>query len=285
VFPQGEFTRVDPDEVVAFVQRLEDAGYDHLLVYDHVLGADSLARPDWDGFYDHRDPFLEPLVLFAYLARECSLEFVTDVLVLPQRQTALVAKQAATLDLLAPGRIRLGIGIGWNAVEYEGLGIDFRTRARRVEEQIDVVRRLWTEPSVDHRGASDTIVAAGIAPRPARPIPVWIGSTTDARAVDRVGRLADGWLPMPDVQPGAGFEDAWRAVRAAAERSGRDPGSVGLEGHVRVRAGAVDRVRSRVERWRDVGADAVAINPLRDDAVWPDGHLELLLRAAETLTG
>ena len=116
VFPQGEFTRVDPEEIVMFARRLEDAGYDHLLLYDHVLGADSTARPGWDGFYDHRDPFLEPLVVFAFLARACTLEFVTDVLVLPQRQTALVAKQTATLDLLAPGRLRLGIGIGWNAV-------------------------------------------------------------------------------------------------------------------------------------------------------------------------
>jgi hypothetical protein len=112
---------------------------------------------------------------------------------------------------------------------------------------------------------------------------VWIGSTTDPRAVDRVGRLADGWLPMPDVQPGAGFEGAWSAVRDAAERAGRDPASVGLEGHVRVRAGALDRVAPRVARWNDVGADAVAVNALRDEALWPEGHLDLLLRAAETL--
>ena len=283
VFPQAEFGRVDPDELVAFVQRLEDAGYDHLLVYDHVLGADSTARPGWDGFYDHRDPFLEPLVLFAFLARECSLEFVTDVLVLPQRQTALVAKQVATLDLLAPGRLRLGVGIGWNEVEYDALGVEFRTRARRIEEQIGLLRRLWTEPAVEHAGATDTVDAAGIAPLPTRPIPIWIGSATDPRAAARVGRLADGWIPMPHVQPGAGFEEAWQLVRMAAVDAGRDPDALGLEGHVRVRAGSESSTVDHVTRWRDVGADWVAVNPLRDDARWPDGHLDLLVRAADSL--
>src|SRR3954452_23576741 len=152
VFPQGQFPTVDPDAVVQLVQRLEDAGYDHLLVYDHVVGADISNRPDWNGYYTSAyspsaDPFLEPLVLLAYVARSCSLELVTDVLVLPQRQSALVAKQVATLALLAPGRIRLGVGIGWNDVEYQALGVDFRTRAARMEDQIPLLRRLWTEPS------------------------------------------------------------------------------------------------------------------------------------------
>ena len=283
VFPQAEFGRVDPDEIVGFVRRLEAAGYDHLLVYDHVLGADSVARADWDGFYDHRDPFLEPLVLFAYLARECNMEFVTDVLVLPQRQTALVAKQVATLDLLAPGRIRLGVGIGWNAVEYDSLGVDFSTRAARVEEQIGLLRRLWTEPTLVHHGAHDAVDAAGIAPLPTRPVPIWIGTSTNPRALARVGRLADGWIPMPNVQPGHGFEAAWEAVRTAAVQAGRDPDTLGLEGHVHLRSGAEARTRDHVARWRDVGADAVALNPLRDDARWPDGHLDLLLRAAESV--
>jgi probable F420-dependent oxidoreductase len=282
VFPQAEFTRVDPDELVRFVHRLEDAGYDHLLVYDHVLGADSDARADWDGFYDHRDPFLEPLMLFAFLARECGLGFVTDVLVLPQRQTALVAKQVATLDLLAPGRLRLGVGIGWNRVEYDALGVGFSTRGSRIEEQIGLMRRLWTEPAIDHSGLTDTIDAAGIAPRPLQSIPIWLGTATAPRALARVGRLADGWLPMPHLQPGAGFEEGWATVRAAARDTGRDPDSIGLEGHVRLQAGST-RTRDRAERWRDVGASAVALNPLRDDARWPDGHLELLLRAADEL--
>lgn len=283
VFPQAEFRDIDGDEVAAFVQRLEGAGYDHLLVFDHVLGADSATRPGWTGAYDHRDPFLEPLVLFAYLARACTLEFVTDVLVLPQRQTALVAKQAATLELLAPGRIRLGVGIGWNDVEYEALGADFAVRAARLDEQILLLRRLWTEPTLDHTGISDVVRGAGIVPLPPRPIPIWVGSGPDPRAVARVGRLADGWLPVPQLQPGFGFEDAWRAVCDAAAGAGRDPGAIGLEGHVRARAEDLDRVRARVEQWRGAGAGAVAVNTLRSGARWPAGHLDALLRAADLL--
>lgn len=283
VFPQAEFARLDAEQVVAFAQRLEEAGYDHLLAFDHVLGADRGTRPDWSGAYDHLDPFLEPIVLFAYLARACALEFVTDVLVLPQRQTAVVAKQVATLALLAPGRLRLGVGIGWNPVEYDALGVEFATRAARIEEQIPLLRRLWTETSVDHAGPTDRVDAAGLLPLPPAPVPIWIGCGPDARALARVGRLADGWLPMPQVQPGFGFEAAWTAVQAAAAGAGRDPAALGLEGHIRVRAEDLDRVPTRAARWRDVGAAAVAVNPLRAGAAWPDGHLDMLLRAAEQL--
>jgi probable F420-dependent oxidoreductase len=283
VFPQAEFGPVDAEEIATFARRLEEAGYDHLLIFDHVLGADARVRPGWDGAYDHTDPFLEPLVLFGYLARACQLELVTDVLVVPQRQTALLAKQVATLELLAPGRIRLGAGIGWNTVEYEALGIDFGTRARRLEEQIALLRRLWTEVSIDHTGPSDVIRAAGIEPRPARPVPIWIGSGPDPRAANRVGRLADGWLPTPQVQPGRGFEAAWQVVQAAAADAGRDPDELGLEGHVHARDSDLSRLPERVGRWRRAGATAVAINPLRAGARWPQGHLDVLLRAADLL--
>ena len=283
VFPQAEFRDVDGDEIVGFARRLEDAGYDHILFYDHILGADSRTRPGWEGAYDHLDPFLEPLILFAYLARECTLELVTDVLVLPQRPTALVAKQVATLERLAPGRIRLGVGIGWNDVEYDALGVDFRTRAARMEEQIPLLRRLWSEETVDHAGGSDRVNGAGILPLPTRPVPIWIGCGTAPRAVARVGRLADGWLPMPLVQPGRGFEAAWADVRAAASTAGRDPDALGLEGQISVGAATMPRLADRAARWRDAGAGAVAINPLRTGARWPDGHLDVLLRAADAL--
>ena len=281
VFPQGMFRTVDPDGVVVLVQRLEDAGYDHLLVYDHVLGADIATRPGWTGYYNSGDPFLEPLVLFAYLARSCGLELVTDVLVLPQRQTALVAKQVATLALLAPGRIRLGVGIGWNDVEYQALGSDFRGRASRIEEQIPLLRRLWTEPSVDHAGTSEVVDAAGLAPLPPEPVPIWIGCGTDSRAVARVGRLADGWLPEPTVQPGRGLEPALLEVRAAATAAGRDPDALGLEGQVWSPPDQHDRLPVRLARWRDAGADAVGINTARAGEPWAEQHLDALLRAAE----
>jgi probable F420-dependent oxidoreductase len=283
VFPQAEFSGVDPDELVNFVQHLEAAGYDHLLAYDHVLGADARVRPGWDGAYDVEDPFLEPFVLFSYLARACGMEFVTDVLVLPQRQTALVAKQVSTLALLAPGRVRLGVGIGWNTVEYDALGVDFVGRAARMEEQIPLLRQLWAAPVVDHAGRTEVIEAAGIAPLPAAPIPIWVGSGTHPRALVRAGRLADGWLPMPQVQPGRGFEEAWGAVKAAAADAGRDPESLGFEGHLWVPPDKVARVPERAARWRDAGAEMVAVNPLRVGARWPDQHLELFLRAADSL--
>jgi probable F420-dependent oxidoreductase len=284
VFPQGQFRTVDPDAVVRLVQRLEDAGYDHLLVYDHVLGADTSNRPDWTGYYSSADPFLEPLVLFAYLARSCSLELVTDVLVLPQRQSALVAKQVATLALLAPGRIRLGVGIGWNDVEYQALGTEFRTRAARIEEQIPLLRRLWTEASVTHAGTSDVIDAAGLAPLPREPVPIWIGCVTDSRAVARVGRLADGWLPEPSVQPGRGFEPAWLEVRTAATAAGRDPDSLGLEGQLWSPPEQEHRLPDRLARWRDAGADAVGINTGRAGMPWSDEQLDALLRAADAMS-
>jgi probable F420-dependent oxidoreductase len=283
VFPQAEFSGVDAEEILDFVHALEDAGYDHLLVFDHVLGADSRRRPGWDGAYDHTDPFLEPLVLFGFLLGECRLELVTDVLVLPQRQTALVAKQAATLELLAPGRLRLGVGIGWNDVEYDALGQDFPTRAARLEEQVALLRRLWTEETLDHDGPTDAVEAAGIAPLPASPIPLWLGCGADPRATARVGRIADGWLPMPQVQPERGFEEAWASVCTAARDAGRNPDQLGLEGHVWVREDNLDRVADGVTRWRDAGADHVAVNTLRAGAAWPAGHLDVLRRTAERL--
>ncbi len=219
-------------------------------------------------------------MLFAYLARACSLELVTDVLVLPQRQTALVAKQVATLALLAPGRIRLGVGIGWNDVEYQALGIDFRARAARMEEQIPLLRRLWTEPSVDHAGASEVVDAAGLAPLPREPVPIWIGCGTDSRAVARVGRLADGWLPEPTVQPGRGFEPAWLEVRAAAPRPVAIP-RAGARGPGLVTPRPGGSAPHRLARWRDAGANAVGINTGRAGVPWSDEHLDALLRAAD----
>ena len=196
VFPQAEFGRCDPEAVLHYVREVEAAGFDHLLAFDHVLGANAAARESWDGAYDHQDPFLEPVVLFAWLARECNLEFVTDVMVLPQRQTALVAKQLATLELLAPGRTRLGVGIGWNAVEYDALGIDFASRAARLEEQVSLLRRLWTEPSLDHHGATERVEAAGIAPLPPQPLPVWTwGIGSQPSAPTRAPPVASGDLP------------------------------------------------------------------------------------------
>jgi alkanesulfonate monooxygenase SsuD/methylene tetrahydromethanopterin reductase-like flavin-dependent oxidoreductase (luciferase family) len=281
VFPQAQFRTVDPDAVVRLVQRLEDAGYDHLLVYDHVLGADISNRPDWTGYYNSADPFLEALVLFAYVARSCSLELVTDVLVSPQRQTALVAKQVATLSLLAPGRVRLGVGIGWNDVEYQALGIDFlHARGPNGRADTSASSTLDRAERRPHRydGNDRCRGSRAATTRPGADLDR-VG--TDSRAVARVGRLADGWLPEPTVQPGRGFEPAWLEVRAAATAAGRDPDALGLEGQLWSPPDQESRLPHRLARWRDAGADGVGINTGRAGVPWTDEQLDALLRAAD----
>jgi probable F420-dependent oxidoreductase len=282
VLPQAEIQPSERLAVTRFAQSVERCGFDHLLAYDHVLGADSESRPDWRGYYDHKVPFLEPFTLFAYLGASTGLEMVSDVLVLPQRQTALVAKQAATLDILLDGRLRIGVGIGWNQVEYDALGSAFRSRARRLEEQIALLRRLWTEPVVDHSGPSDRIDRAGIAPLPVqRPIPLWIGCADSEVALERVGRMADGWIPHPAVGAGSRLAAAWSAVREAAERSGRDPDSLGLQGHVPLRSTTMAGVEDSLESWVQLGATHVAVNTLEAALSWPDGHLDACLFIGE----
>jgi probable F420-dependent oxidoreductase len=282
VLPQAEIDTTEPLVVRDFAVRMEQAGFDHLLAFEHVLGADSTQRPGWDGYYNHESPFLEPFALFSYLAAVTSLELVTDVLVLPQRQTALVAKQAATADILLRGKLRLGVGIGWNDVEYDALGVSFRTRARRMEEQVPLLRRLWTEQSVTHQGEFDTIDRAGIAPLPVqRPIPLWIGCGDTPPALERVGRLADGWIPHPALGDGARVAAAWAAVRAAAERAGRDPDSLGLQGQVRRREQSNDAGVRSLLRWKEHGATHVSLNTLENGLAWPHGHVEAALRCLD----
>ncbi|MGH3489331.1 MAG: LLM class F420-dependent oxidoreductase, partial [Actinopolymorphaceae bacterium] len=200
VFPQTSIG-ADRGAIRTYAQAVEELGYTHLLAFDHVLGADPAQHPGWSGPYTHVSTFHEPFVLFGFLAGISSLELVTGVIVLPQRQTALVAKQAAEVDILTDGRSRLGVGIGWNTVEYEALGEDFHTRGRRMEEQIEVMRRLWTEPVLTFEGRDHRITAAGIAPLPVqRPVPIWLGAQSAPRSLRRAGRLGDGW--MPQFQPG-----------------------------------------------------------------------------------
>jgi probable F420-dependent oxidoreductase len=190
VFPQTEIG-ADAMGVRVYAETVERLGYTHLLAYDHVLGADPAVHAPWTGPYDVHTSFHEPFVLFGYLAAATSLELVTGVIILPQRQTALVAKQAAEVDLLTGGRFRLGVGIGWNAVEYAALGKTFTDRGRRSEEQVALLRRLWTEQSVTFDGEHEQVIGAGISPLPIqRPIPIWFGAQSPP-AYRRAGRLAD----------------------------------------------------------------------------------------------
>jgi probable F420-dependent oxidoreductase len=279
VFPQTEIGG-DVGAVRAYAQRVEELGYRHVLAYDHVLGADPAVHQDWQGPYDLATTFHEPFVLFGYMAGITSLELVTGIIILPQRQTALVAKQAAEVDLLTRGRFRLGIGLGWNAVEYEALGQDFSTRGRRMEEQVDLLRRLWTEPSVTFDGRFDRVTGAGLAPLPVqRPIPVWFGGQSD-RAYRRIGRLADGWFPQ--VPPGPKLDEARGVVDQAATEAGRDPASLGMEGRASWR-GRPEKLAEHAATWRDAGASHLSVNTMGSGLATVDDHLRALETAAEIL--
>ncbi|BBZ13684.1 LLM class F420-dependent oxidoreductase [Mycobacterium branderi] len=278
VFPQTEIG-ADAGAVRAYAQQVEGLGFTHLLAYDHVVGADPAIHTGWAGPYDLYSTFHEPLVTFGYLAAvTTSLELVTGIVILPQRQAVLVAKQAAEVDLLSGGRLRLGVGLGWNTVEYEALGEDFSNRGKRCDEQVDVMRRLWTEPTVTYRGTYHQITGAGLAPLPIqRPIPVWFGASS-RRACRRAGRLGDGWFPM--VGPGPDLERARQAVRDAAIEAGRDPAGIGMEGRVSWR-GNPDRLVEELRRWADAGASHASINTMGAGLASVDDHLTALTRAAE----
>ena len=280
VFPQTEIG-ADPGGVRAYAAAVTDLGYRHILAYDHVVGADPAVHHGWQGPYDIHSTFHEPMVLYGYLAALTPLELVTGVLVLAQRQTVLVAKQAAEVDLLTGGRFRLGVGIGWNAVEYEALGTDFSTRGARLGEQIELMRRLWTEDTVTFDGRQHTVTGAGIAPPPVqRPIPVWVGASSPP-ALRRAGRLADGWFPQ--AQPGPKLDEAIRLVHLAAEDAGRDPATLGMEGRIDVTPGNVDALAARAAAWREVGATHLSLNTMRAGFATVDDHIAALAGAAGVL--
>lgn len=280
VFPQTEIG-ADAGAIRAYAQRVEEVGYSHVLAYDHVLGVDPSLHLGWSRPYDVRTTFHEPLVLFGYLAALTSLELVTGIIILPQRQTALVAKQAAEVDLLTNGKFRLGVGLGWNAVEYEALGKSFTDRGRRITEQVALLRRLWTQQVVKFAGDYDVVTGAGIAPMPVqRPIPIWFGAQSRPAYV-RAGRLADGWFPH--VPPGPSLDGAKAIVEEAAVAAGRDPAQIGMEGRVSWSAGGADKLVDHVERWQAAGASHVSVSTMSAGLGSVDGHLAALARAAEAL--
>ena len=277
IFPQTELGG-DVGAVRAYAQAAEALGYTHLVAYDHVVGADPTVHAGWAAPYDVSTTFHEPFVMFGYLAAVTSMELVTGILILPQRQTALVAKQAAEVDLLTEGRFRLGVGVGWNPVEYEALGQPFHQRGRRVTEQIELLRRLWTERSITHTGTFDTFTGAGIAPLPVqRPIPIWIGGLSEA-AYRRIGRLADGWFPR--IQPDDTLQRALEIIGAAAREAGRDARTIGMEARVSWSPSDPDQFGRQVEEWRQVGASHLAIDTMSTGRTTVDEHINALQQAA-----
>ena len=278
VFPQTEIG-ADAGAIRAYAEHVEGLGFAHLLAYDHVVGADPTVHVGWNGPYDVHTTFHEPLVTFGYLAAvTTSLELVTGILILPQRQTVLVAKQAAEVDLLSSGRLRLGVGLGWNAVEYEALGEDFSNRGKRSAEQVELMRMLWTQESVTYHGKYYQVTGAGLAPLPIQlPIPVWFGASS-ARACRRAGRLGYGWFPM--VGPGPKLDRALHEVVQAAQEAGRDPAHIGMGSQVSWNGNA-DDLAGGIRVWAEAGATHVSINTINAGLASVDDHLAALTTAAE----
>ena len=278
IFPQLEIGD-DPAVIRDYAQAVEGMGYDHILAYDHVLGAhpdrfEGRFRPP----YTHQSTFHEPFVLFGYLAGLTRrIEFVTGIIILPQRQTALVAKQAAEVDVLSGGRLRLGVGIGWNPFEYEALGENFHNRGRRAEEQIALLRRLWTEELVDFDGKYHTIHQSGLAPMPVqRPIPIWMGGSADA-AMRRIAKLADGWFPQQHAGPNG--QEAVERIRGYVKEAGRDPASFGIEGRLGLLTTTPEnKWADTLQWWRDLNATHVSLNTMGAGLESPQAHIDTLRR-------
>ncbi len=285
IFPQTDIEG-DAKLLRGFARDVERMGYAHLLAYDHVLGADPERPGGWSGPYTHKTPFHEPLLLFAHLAA-CTerIEFVTGVLVLPQRQAVLVAQQAATLAQLTNGRLRLGIGVGWNPVEYEALGVDFTHRGQIIEEQIALLRALWSREEVAFEGRYHR-VRGPMRPQPtAETIPLWIGGMAPV-VLERVGRLADGWFPQ-HREP-ATLAPALERVREAATSAGRDANAIGVEVQLplvpRGSTGSTVEYEHAAEQarlWEEAGVSHLAVNTMGAGWHAPGQHVEALERFRE----
>ena len=273
-----------------FVQAAEELGYTHIRILDHVLGADPQYHPEVPRFpYTHQSYIHEPFTLMAFLSGiTATIKLVTGILILPQRQTALVAKQAAEVDVLSGGRLRLGIGIGWNPVEYEALGQNFHTRGRRCEEQIAVLRKLWTQELVNFEGRDHKISHAGIRPLPIqRPIPIWLGAGSSAnpipteRVLKRIGNMADGWFPMfPYDHPNRGVVEQ---VQEYARSAGRNPSEIGMEGRIRMASNGPEDWLAESKAWEEMGATHLSASTVGPQITTIDQHINALQRLKETI--
>ena len=282
IFPQTEIG-TDPVQIRDYAQAAEELGYDHILSYEHVLGANPASRPGWSGPYSSADDFHEPFVLFSHLAAITKrIEFMTGILILPQRQTALVAKQAAALDVLSGGRFRLGVGIGWNEAEYEALGENFRDRGRRSEEQVALMRQLWTHESITFQGEWHRVTDAGIKPLPVqRPIPVWFGGESDP-AMRRIARIGDGWLP--DLTP---ITDETRALipkmHGLLQEAGRDPAEFGIESWVKIGDRSPEEWAAEAAELATFGLTHLSFDSMRADIGGADAHIDAIRRFREAI--
>jgi probable F420-dependent oxidoreductase len=249
----------DPAKIRDWAQAAEDLGYTYIEVPDHVFG--TTARDGWVPVYNEKDPFHETFVTLGFLAAVTKkVRLSSGILISPQRQTGVIAKQAAEVDLLCGGRLRLGVGVGWNHVEYEALGMEWKTRGARQAEQVDVLRRLWSEDLVSFKGRFHDLREVNILPPPVqRPIPIWFGGSSDA-AMTRAARLGDGWMPI--MAPGAQVEQKVEALREYLKLHGRDPAKFGMEGWLRMEDPDPRAWSAAAEAWRRLGADMVLLYPM-----------------------
>jgi probable F420-dependent oxidoreductase len=282
VLPQTEIGN-DPGAIKAYAEAVEAMGFTHTLVFDHVLGANPERPGGWKGPYTYRHAFHEPFVLFGFLAAVTRrLELVTGIVILPQRQTTLVAKQAAAVDVLSGGRLRLGVAVGWNPVEFEALGESFTTRGARIEEQIAVMRALWTKELVTFAGKTHRISDAGLNPLPVqRPIPVWMGGESEV-VQRRTARLADGW--MPHFRPGAAGQTAVDRIQAMVREAGRDPQHFGIEGRMTLAQIPPAEWGKELAAWHAMrGISHLCVSTLNMGLAKPDDHVATLRRFRESV--
>jgi probable F420-dependent oxidoreductase len=286
VFPQTEIGQ-DPAVVRDYAQAVEAMGYTHILAFDSVVGANPDRPGGWSSPYDYRHAFHEPFVLFGFLAGVTrSIELVTGVVVLPQRQTALVAKQAAAVDVLSGGRLRLGVGVGWNPVEFEALGEPIDNRGKRVEEQLEVMRLLWTRELVTYQGQWHRVPDAGIKPLPVRqPIPVWMGGEAEV-VLRRAARLADGWITVQGFRPGPAAQQTIDRLHGLVREAGRDPGAFGIEGRMALALGPPDEWAAQMAAWRAMrGVTHLCVNTLGLGLPRPEDHVKALERFKRDVLG
>ena len=280
VFPTRDIGS-DPAKIRDWAQAAEDLGYAYIEVPDHVFGA--TARDGWTPLYNETDPFHETFVMLGFLAAATKrIRLSSGVLVAPQRQTGVIAKQAAEADLLSGGRLRLGIGVGWNHVEYEALGQDWKTRGARQAEQVEVLRRLWSEDLVTFSGRFHALKEVNILPLPVqRPIPIWFGGSSDA-VVMRAARLGDGWMPIIAADEKA--EQKLALLREEMRRHGREHATFGIEGWLRMHEADPQRWAAAADGWRKLGADMVMLYPMYRIPKFED-QVETLRRFREVAGG
>jgi len=282
VFPHNEIG-TDPGAIKAYAQGVEAMGITHLLIYDHVLGADPDREGGFRGPYDKDVAFHEPFTTFAFIAGVTyKIDLITTVMILPQRQTVLAAKQAAEVALLSNNRFKLGIGVGWNELEYVGLNETFNNRGRRQEEQVDVMRKLWSEDSLDYTGEYHRIDKASINPRPSKTIPIWFGGSAPA-LLDRVARLGDGWIPL------MGANDKAKAcidtIKQTREAAGLSFANFGIQAQAQYAGGSPERWRKHAEAWRGMGCTHLAIATHNAGPTNVDGHLARIGEYQQALQG